>query len=110
MPLRTTRPGLAIASAGVLGLTIALTGCGGDKSSPSADTPDTDCSQFSKYGDLKGKTITVYTGIVTPEDTPYINSYKPFEKCTGAKVKYESDRAFETQVLVRAKAGNPPDI
>jgi alpha-glucoside transport system substrate-binding protein len=47
---------------------------------------------------------------VTPEDKPQIDSYKPFEQCTGVTVKYEADKAFETQVLVRAKAGNPPDL
>ena len=47
---------------------------------------------------------------MTPEDTPQIDSYKPFEECTGATIEYVGDKAFETQVLVRAKAGNPPDI
>ena len=47
---------------------------------------------------------------MTPEDTPQIDSYKPFEKCTGVTVKYEGDKSFETQILVRAKAGNPPDL
>ena len=28
----------------------------------------------------------------------------------ASTIKYEGDKAFETQILVRAKAGNPPDI
>lgn len=110
MSLRRNRARLAVASAGVLSLSLTLVGCGGGDESPSAGGGNADCSAYSKYGDLKGKTITIYTGIVTPEDTPQIDSYKPFEKCTGATVKYEGDKAFETQVLVRAKAGNPPDL
>ncbi|WP_369916010.1 ABC transporter substrate-binding protein [Plantactinospora sp. KBS50] len=103
---------MAAASAGALGLTLALTmsACGGGKSDDASDQPNVDCSQFSQYGDLSGKTISVYTGIVTPEDTAYINSYKPFEQCTHATIKYEGDKSFETQILVRAQAGNPPDI
>ena len=79
-------------------------------SSAAGSSTAADCAAYSQYGDLKGKTISVYTGIVTPEDTAYIDSYEPFEQCTGAKVTYEGDKSFETQVLVRAKAGNPPDF
>ncbi|MFC7545764.1 ABC transporter substrate-binding protein [Plantactinospora sp. GCM10030261] len=113
MSLRPTRSRFAAASAGALGLTLALTmtACGGgDSSDDAADVPEADCSQFEQFGDIKGKTVTIYTGIVTPEDTPHIDSYKPFEECTGATVKYEGDKAFETQVLVRAQAGNAPDL
>jgi alpha-glucoside transport system substrate-binding protein len=111
MPLLPTKPRPTVGAAGVLGLTVtvALAACGGG-STPSANAPKVDCAQFTQYGDLKGKTVNIYTGIVTPEDTAYINSYKPFEQCTGATIKYEGDKSFETQILVRAKAGNPPDI
>jgi alpha-glucoside transport system substrate-binding protein len=112
MSLRPRKPRLTAASAGILALTLTLplAACGGGGSDKAADTPKIDCGQFSQYGDLKGKTISVYTGIVTPEDTAYINSYKPFEQCTGATIKYEGDKSFETQILVRAKAGNTPDL
>ena len=94
-------------------LAVSLAACGGSSSStaaPGSSGASGDCAAYSQYGDLKGKTISLYTSIVTPEDVPQIDSYKPFEKCTGATVKYEGDKSFETQVLVRAKAGNPPDI
>jgi alpha-glucoside transport system substrate-binding protein len=105
---------VALAGTAAVGLTLGLGACGsgddksGDDSTSSAAAID--CAQFSSFGDLKGKTVTIYTGIVTPEDKPQIDSYKPFEQCTGVTVKYEADKAFETQILVRAKAGNPPDI
>lgn len=111
MSPRPTKRRLAVTAASALGLTLTIAACGdGGDSTSSADIPDIDCAPYSQYGDLKGKTVTIYTGIVTPEDTPHIESYKPFEKCTGVTVKYEGDKAFETQVLVRAKAGNPPDL
>ncbi|QTE29595.1 ABC transporter substrate-binding protein [Pengzhenrongella sicca] len=101
------------AVAGGLGFALVLTACSsGDSGGGSDASGDTtaDCADFEVYGDLSGKEVDVYTGIVTPEDTPYMDSYKPFEECTGAKIVYTGDKAFETQILVRAKAGNPPDI
>jgi len=109
-----TRFRIALAGTVSVGLVLGVTACGdGDGESGGGTTASAaaiDCAQFSSFGDLKGKTVTVYTGIVTPEDKPQIDSYKPFEQCTGVTVKYEGDKAFETQVLVRAKAGNPPDL
>jgi len=112
---QTNSPRFRSALAGTLGvgLVFGLAACGGsddsDDDSKTA-TSSIDCAQFSSFGDLKGKTVSVYTGIVTPEDTAYKESYKPFEQCTGVTIKYEGDKSFETQILVRAKAGNPPDI
>ena len=104
-----------LAGTASIGLALTLTACGsGDDDSGDASTgasaSSIDCAPYTSFGDLKGKTVSVYTSIVTPEDKPQIDSYKPFEQCTGVTIKYEGDKAFETQVLVRAKAGNPPDI
>jgi alpha-glucoside transport system substrate-binding protein len=102
----------ATAVAGVLALALGAAACGGSsgKGSNTTGSGKANCSAYSQYGDLKGKTVTIYTGIVTPEDKPQTDSYKPFEQCTGATVKYEGDKSFEAQVLVRAKAGNSPDL
>jgi len=92
---------------------LALTACSSStttSTSTGTKSASAECAPYAAYGDLTGKSISVYTGIVTPEDQPYMDSYKPFESCTGAKVNYVGDKAFETQILVRAKAGNPPDI
>jgi alpha-glucoside transport system substrate-binding protein len=112
---QSNSPRFRSALAGTLGigLVFGLAACGGsDDSDDDSNTAaqSIDCAQFSSFGDLKGKTVSVYTGIVTPEDKAYKDSYKPFEQCTGVTIKYEGDKAFETQILVRAKAGNPPDL
>src|SRR5688500_9474444 len=105
-----------LAGTASIGLALTLTACGDDgggdsnDASTGASAAAIDCAPYTSFGDLKGKTVTVYTSIVTPEDKPQIDSYKPFEKCTGVTIKYEGDKAFETQILVRAKAGNPPDL
>jgi len=109
-------PRYRAALAGTLsaGLIFSLAACGDDSGGSSASTDASassiDCAPYTKFGDIKGKTVSIYTGIVTPEDTPHKESYKPFETCTGATIKYEGDKSFETQILVRARAGNPPDL
>ncbi|MEV6304723.1 ABC transporter substrate-binding protein [Actinoplanes sp. NPDC051861] len=110
----SSRSRVALAGALSVGLAFSLTACGGSDDSEGGSTDSSaaaiDCAPYTAFGDLKGKTVTIYTGIVTPEDTPHKESYKPFEQCTGVTVKYEGDKAFETQILVRAQAGNPPDV
>ncbi|WP_020575115.1 ABC transporter substrate-binding protein [Actinopolymorpha alba] len=98
------------ATVGVAVLTLGAVACGGTGSTTADQAANVDCKPYKKYGDLSGKQITVYTSIVAPEDQPHINSYKPFEQCTGAKVVYEGSKEFEAQVVVRAKSGNAPDI
>src|SRR5687768_4828812 len=100
---QTNSPRFRSALAGTLGvgLVFGLAACGdsedsNDDSNTAASTID--CAQFSSFGDLKGKTVSVYTGIVTPEDTAYKESYKPFESCTGVTIKYEGDKSFEMQI------------
>jgi alpha-glucoside transport system substrate-binding protein len=109
LPRRTLR---TVALAGVFTFTLAACGGGDDggETGAAAGGGDVDCADYEQYGDLEGQTVSVYTGIVTPEDQPHIDSWKPFEECTGATIEGEFDKAFETQILVRAQAGNPPDI
>jgi alpha-glucoside transport system substrate-binding protein len=106
-PSRTT----TLLSAAI-GASLVLAACGGGGggggSQPSAKGPE--CAPYTQYGDLSGKEISVYTSITAPEDQPHIESYKPFENCTGAKVNYESSKEFEAQLIVKVKSGSPPDI
>src|SRR4051794_28753692 len=95
-------PRYRAALAGTLsaGLIFSLAACGDDSGGSSASTDASassiDCAAYTKFGHIKGKTVSIYTGIVTPEDPPHKESYKPFESCTGATIKYEGDKSFET--------------
>ncbi len=112
----TARRALAITA--TVGALVAMTACssGGGAASTSGSSAggtaaSSDCAAYTQYGDLKGKTISVYTSIASDaEANPQKDSYKPFEKCTGATVKYEGSADFESQLPVRIKAGNAPDI
>ena len=103
---------LAVASLGVAAL-MALAACSGETAPADPDEREAgsaDCEAYESYGDLSDKTISVYTSIVSPEDQPHIDSFKPFEECTGATVDYEGSREFENQLPVKIEAGSPPDI
>ncbi len=92
-------------------LILALGACSSDDKD--ADGPggsDRDCTAYEQYGDLSGKEVSVYTSIVDPESKQQIDSYIPFEQCTGAKIKYEGSREFEAQLPVRLTANTAPDI
>ena len=114
-----TRRNRAIAVVGGLSLALTLAACTAppdDEDEPTAGGDDGDsevaegCEAFADYGDLSGTTVSVYTSITSPEDQPHIDSYKPFEECTGATIEYEGSREFEAQLPVRIQAGDPPDI
>ncbi len=110
--MTNVRHGSVGLAAGGLALALVLTACssGGGGGTTATTSGNADCAAYSQYGDLSGKTVTVYAGIVAPEDQAYIDSYKPFEDCTGATVQYQADKSFEQQVLVQAQAGNAPDL
>ncbi|MFX0537248.1 ABC transporter substrate-binding protein [Ornithinimicrobium sp. Y1847] len=106
----TRRWGLSL-TAGITAVTLAACGgSNGDGGGSTDEAGDVDCSAFEQYGDLDGTSVSVYTSIISPEDEPHIESFKPFEECTGATVNYEGSREFEAQLLVRLESGNAPDI
>jgi alpha-glucoside transport system substrate-binding protein len=118
--VRTTARKGVLAAVSAFGLSIALVACGGDGDGDGGDgggdgdqaaaPSDIDCAPYEEYGDLEGTTVNVYTSIVAPEDQAHIDSWVPFEQCTGVDVVYEGSREFEAQLVVRIQSGNPPDI
>jgi alpha-glucoside transport system substrate-binding protein len=113
MALNSKRRILALT--GVLAVALTATACGSSDDT-SGDTASSggkstiDCAPYKAFGDLTGKTVSVYTSITAPEDAPHQASYKPFEECTGVTIKYEGSKEFEAQLPVRVKGGNAPDI
>jgi alpha-glucoside transport system substrate-binding protein len=98
-------------------MALVLAGCGGGDDEGNgnggggdAAASEIDCAPYEEFGDLDGETVSVYTSITDPEDQPHIDSYVPFEECTGVDVQYEGSREFEAQLVVRVQSGNAPDI
>ena len=89
-------------------------GSGSETSSAAGSLVGSDddyCDVIKKnWPDISGKTVTVYTGISGVEADGLKTSFKAFEDCSGAKVELNSDKNFETQIVVQAKSGSAPDI
>ncbi len=69
-----------------------------------------DCSQYKQYGDLSGKTVHIFTSILSPESDIYMAAYKDFETCTKATIQWEGSNDFESQLNVRVAGGSAPDL
>ncbi|WPF82567.1 ABC transporter substrate-binding protein [Sanguibacter sp. 4.1] len=114
--MRTLKRRSFAAVAAGASVALVLAGCsdsdgGGGDDAPSADVDCADYTQYTdEFGDLEGKTVSVYTSIVDPESQEQEDSYKPFTECTGVEIAYEGSREFEAQLPVRLTAGNAPDI
>ncbi|WP_342447111.1 hypothetical protein [Ornithinimicrobium sp. CNJ-824] len=115
--MRTTRNPrrMKLALAASLAATLTLAACGGDDGGGDAGEDDgataggdTDCSAFEQYGDLEGKSVSVYTSIISPEDQPHIDSYIPFEECTGATVEYEAPASSRPSCWCGWSPATPP--
>ncbi|MBM6404003.1 carbohydrate ABC transporter substrate-binding protein [Phycicoccus sp. CSK15P-2] len=112
MALNHTRRVAALSGALAVALTAAAcsSGDGGGAAGGDTEASQIDCAPYEAFGDLQGKTVTVYTSITAPEDGPHIASYRPFEDCTGVTITYEGSKEFEAQLPVRVQGGNAPDI
>ncbi|QZY28516.1 ABC transporter substrate-binding protein [Nocardioides coralli] len=113
--MRSRRTRLGVATVAVAGLVLA--GCAAEESgepqtaggeAPGAGQPE--CEQLEQFGDLSGRSVSVYTSIIEPESDAHKASYEVFEECTGATVEYEGSSEFEAQLVVRVQGGNAPDI
>src|SRR5450756_1961212 len=82
---------------GGLSLALALAACmpSDNTDAGSGATADASvapgCEDYAQYGDLSGKTVSVYTSIVEPESVDQEDSYAKFEECTC--LLYTSDAA-----------------
>jgi alpha-glucoside transport system substrate-binding protein len=94
----------------IVALTLLATACSVGADNDQAALDDPECAAYQQYGSFSGKRVSLYSGIVAPEDEPHINSYKKFERCTGITVEFQGEKEFDTQVQVRIKGGNPPDL
>ena len=98
---------IPIAAAGVIGL--ALAGC-----TPASDDAgsggDTDCADYEQYGTFEGETVEVYATIIDVEADNLVTSWADFENCTGITIDYVGTQEAETQINVRAQAGDAPEL
>ncbi|HSM55708.1 MAG TPA: ABC transporter substrate-binding protein [Candidatus Sulfomarinibacteraceae bacterium] len=58
----------------------------------------------------EGGVVTVFGAFVDDEARLFEESIRVFEERTGIDVQYEGSSEFETLILVRDEAGDPPDV
>lgn len=85
----------------VLAASLLLAAC---STSPAPAGPG--CTDFERYGNLAGTTIT----FLGPDDPAYPLSFAPFEACTGADVAHEGVADTAVRLPQRIRAGTAPDI
>jgi alpha-glucoside transport system substrate-binding protein len=96
---------LPVAAVGALGL--VLSGCATDSGEPGAAA---DCADYEQYGTFEGESVEVYATIVEIEADNMVSSWADFEACTGITIDYVGTQEAETQINVRAAAGDAPDL
>jgi alpha-glucoside transport system substrate-binding protein len=94
-----------VAAAGVVGLVLA--GCSG---TAAVDNANVDCAPYEQYGAFEGDTVEIYATIVDVEADQLLESWADFEACTGIAIDYVGTQEAETQINVRAAAGDAPEL
>lgn len=98
-----------LAFIGATGLLLA--GCTGGGNGGGGDGGgDADCSAYEQYGTHEGETVEVYTTIQGVELDQMAETFFDFEDCTGITVDLVGTQEAETQINVRAAAGDPPEL
>ena len=82
---------------GIVAVSLSAAACGGGSSDSGSGVPPPRTPDYSKWCDMKselqGKTVSIYTSIVTLRIAPHKASQE-FEDCTGVTIKYEGDKDF----------------
>ncbi|KFI46997.1 alpha-glucoside transport system substrate-binding protein [Bifidobacterium bohemicum] len=92
---------------------VGMGACGGSSNSSAPNDSaknSAKCGDYKQYGDLKGKTVTMYASWIDEEGSATDKSFDAFRQCTGANVKFEGSRDLAVQLPVRVKSGSAPDV
>ncbi|GAA1853447.1 ABC transporter substrate-binding protein [Microbacterium koreense] len=102
---------VSLAAIGVAGLALAgCTGGGGDSGGGGGDASDVDCTEYEQYGTFDGESVELYTTIQGVELDQMVETFYDFEACTGIFVDVVGTQEAETQINVRAAAGDAPEL
>ncbi len=58
----------------------------------------------------EGTEVEIYTTIIDPEASLFIESFAEFEECTGITINWNGSQEFEAQISVRVEGGTAPDM
>ena len=99
-------------AAAIGALSLVLAGCAADTEEPGAGGAggDADCAEYEQYGSFDGETVEIFSTIAEVEADNLELSWADFASCTGITIDYVSSQEFETQINVRAQAGDAPEL
>jgi alpha-glucoside transport system substrate-binding protein len=110
--MKFKRP-ITVLTAGLLlgGTLAACSSSGGSNSSKKSSTTLTGtCAPYQAYTGYKGKTVTIFGSILSPESDSLNKSWAQFDKCTGITIKYTGSNTFESDLPVKVNGGNAPNL
>jgi len=119
--MSTLRRRFVALGATAIAASLVLAGCaateeettsGGSTGGNSGSTEETleGCDFYADYMGNEGTEVEIYTTIIDPEASLFIDSFGEFEECTGITINWNGSQDFETQIQVRAEGGTAPDL
>ena len=108
----TLRRRLIAPAAAIGALSLVLAGCAAEEPNAGGNGGggDADCAEYEQYGQFEGETVEIYATIIDVEADNLVTSWSDFEACTGIEIEYNGTQEAETQINVRAQAGDAPDL
>lgn len=100
-------------AAAIGALSLVLAGCAAETETPDAGGAgggSADCADYEQYGQFEGQSVEIYATIIDVEADNLVESWSQFEECTGITIEYVGTQEAETQINVRAAAGDAPDL
>ena len=118
--MSTLRRRFVALGATAIAASLVLAGCaasdeeatGGSTSGGSTSGGDTaaGCEAYADYLGNEGSEVEIYTTIIDPEASLFIESFAEFEDCTGITINWNGTQEFEAQIAVRVEGGTAPDL
>jgi ABC-type sugar transport system, periplasmic component len=117
----TIRRRSLIGAAGLSVAALVLAGCAAAEEPVAGETTDSGgteetaevaagCEAYADYAGNEGTEVEIYTTIIDPEASLFIESFVESDAHTGIDIVWNGDQAFEEQIAVRVEGGTAPDL
>lgn len=118
--MSTLRSRFVAVTATAMAASLVLAGCaasdedtttaGSTTTTDSGDSVAAGCEAYAAYAGNEGAEVEIYTTIIDPEASLFIESFVEFEDCTGITINWNGTQEFEAQIAVRVEGGTAPDL
>jgi alpha-glucoside transport system substrate-binding protein len=116
--MSTIRSRFVAIGATAIAASLVLAGCAAsdEETTTAGGTTDTGdatvagCEAYAAYAGNEGADVEIYTTIIDPEASLFIESFVEFEECTGITINWNGTQEFEAQIAVRVEGGTAPDL